>query len=68
MHITSKRGALDNVVTYEHVCDTTSDMSAIDPKYVTLGSVCIVLRGDAGLEVYMADSNGEWVPLVGEES
>jgi hypothetical protein len=59
----SKRGAEDNVVTYEHICDTTADLNAIDPKYVTLGSIAIVLKGSAGLEVYMATSDREWVKL-----
>lgn len=64
MTIMSKRGNLDNVVTYEHICDTTDDLENIDPKYITLGSVAIVLKGAAGLEVYMATSDKEWVPLV----
>lgn len=63
MTIMSKRGAEDNVVTYEHICDTTADLNAIDPKYVTLGSIAIVLKGSAGLEVYMATSDREWVKL-----
>ena len=63
MTIMSKRGAEDNVVTYEHICDTTEDLNAIDSKYVTLGSIAIVLKGSAGLEVYMATSDREWVKL-----
>jgi hypothetical protein len=61
----SKRGQADNINTYEHICDTTADLANIDPKYVTLGSVAIVLKGSAGLEVYMATSDKEWVNLVG---
>lgn len=68
MTIMSKRGSLDNVVTYEHICDTTADLEDIDPNYITLGSVAIVLEGEAGLEVYMANSNKEWIPLVGGAS
>ena len=43
MHILTKRGNLDNVITYEHICDTTEDMASIEKKYITLGSVCIIL-------------------------
>jgi hypothetical protein len=60
----SKRGNLDNVVTYEHICDTTADMQKIDSKYITLGSTCIVISGDTGgMEVYIANSNKTWSPL-----
>lgn len=65
MTIMSKRGQQDNIVTYEHICDTTADLAMIDPKYVTLGSIALVLKGAAGLEVYMATSTGEWVNLLG---
>lgn len=68
MTIMSKRGSLDNVVTYEHICDTTADLEDINPNYITLGSVAIVLEGEAGLEVYMANSNKEWIPLIGGTS
>lgn len=64
MNIMSKRGQADNVVTYEHICDTAADLQNIDPQYVTLGSVAIVLSGAAGLEVYMANSNKEWINLA----
>lgn len=65
MNIMTKRGSQDNVVTYEHICDTTADLQDIDPQYITLGSVAIVLQGSAGLEVYMATSQKEWVSLIG---
>ena len=65
MTIMSKRGQADNIITYEHICDTIADLANIDPKYITLGSVAIVLKGSAGLEVYMATSDKEWVNLVG---
>ena len=68
MTIMSKRGQADNIITYEHICDTTADLANIDPKYITLGSVAIVLKGSAGLEVYMATSDKEWVNLVGASS
>ena len=65
MIITSKRGQADNIDTYEHICDTTADLANIDPRYITLGPIAMVLKGDAGLEVYMATSNKEWVNLIG---
>lgn len=63
MVVTSKRGQHDNVPSYEFICDETADLQTIDPKQITLGSVAIVLRGAAGLEVYMATSDKEWVAL-----
>lgn len=68
MTVMTKRGQTDNVITYEHICDTAADMDTIDPKYITLGSIAIVLKGSAGLEVYMATSNKEWVNLLGASS
>lgn len=64
MNIISKVGQRDNVVTYEHICDTRADMSKIEPRYITLGSTCIVLAGESGMEVYMADSTHEWHDLL----
>ena len=61
--ILTKRGQQDNIVTYEHICDTTSDLSAINPQYITLGSVAIVLQGTNGLEVYMATSDKQWIKI-----
>ena len=66
--VMTKRGQQDNIITYEHICDTTADLSLIDPKNITLGSVAIVLQGDAGLELYMANSNKEWIKLTGSSS
>jgi len=64
-NIMTKRGQNDNVITYEHVCDATADMANIDPKYITLGSICIVLEGESGaLEVYMANSKKQWISLA----
>jgi hypothetical protein len=62
-NIMTKRGQTDNVITYEHICDTPEDLDKIDPKYITLGSVAVVLKGSAGLEIYMADSQKQWVEL-----
>ena len=60
-HIMTKRGSIDNIITYEHYCDTVADRDNIDPKYITLGSVCVVVEGESGgLEAYVANSNKEW--------
>lgn len=64
MVITSKRGNLDNIVTYEHICDFTADMADIDPHYITLGSVCTVINGEGGLELYIADSEKQWHSIM----
>lgn len=63
MVITSKRGQQENITTYEFICDETADLEKIDPHQITLGSVAIVLQGTAGLEVYMANSQKEWIAL-----
>ena len=39
------------------------DLQNIDPEYITLGSVALVLDGAAGLEVYMAKSDKTWVQI-----
>ncbi len=61
--IMTKRGNQDNVVTYEFVCDTTADLNAIEPEYIVMGSVAIIIQGDSGFEVYMANSKKEWINL-----
>ena len=61
--VMTKRGSQDNIVTYEHMCDTPSDLQNIDPRCITLGSVAIVLQGTNGLEVYMATSDKQWVKI-----
>ena len=64
--IMTKRGTQDNVLTYEHICDTTKDMGSIDPQYITLGSTCLVTQGKSGgTEAYIANSNKEWIEIVG---
>ena len=60
----TKRGYQDNQVANEFVCDTVSDLDLIENKDITLGSVAIVLHGDVGIEVYMADSAKEWINMV----
>ena len=62
--IMTKRGNLDNIITYEFVCDTTADLYAIEPEYVTMGSIAVVISGDSGFEIYMANSHKEWISLV----
>lgn len=63
--IMTKRGSQDNVVTYEHICDTRADMASIEDKYITLGSTCIILKGTSGgMEVYIADSDHQWQSLA----
>ena len=57
----TKRGALDNDVTYEFMCDTVDDLDTIDPKYIVLGSVAVVIDG---FSVYIANSQKEWINLV----
>lgn len=59
----TKRGALDNEITYEFMCDTISDLNAIEPRYVTMGSTAIVIKGEVGFEVYIANSQKQWVSL-----
>lgn len=61
----TKRGEADNEITYQFVCDATADLNKIEHRYITLGSIAIVIHGDAGLEMYMADSDRQWVNLSG---
>ena len=64
MHATTKVGDQVNVATYEHFCDTATDIKKIDPKEITLGSVLIVLQGESGsMEIYIANSNKEWIKM-----
>ena len=64
----TKRGQVDNVVAYEFVCDNVSDLQAINTQYVTMGSIAIVIEGENGFEVYMANSKKQWISLSGGES
>ena len=65
-HKMTKRGNIDNVVTYEHFCDTKADMADINPDEVNLGSVCVVLvdesEGDT-LQFYLAKSDKVWIKV-----
>ena len=60
----TKRGSLDNEISNEFICDTIEDMNKIDNKYRTLGSIAMVISGDTGFEVYMANSQHEWKSLT----
>ena len=62
MNIMTKRGALDNNVTYEHYCDTKADLANIPQDQISLGSVAIVLKDeDDSMGIYLANSNKEWI-------
>ena len=62
MNIMNKRGLQDNIVTYEHYCDTKTDLSNIPKNQITLGSVAIVLQDEDGsMGIYIANSNKEWI-------
>ena len=64
MNIMTKRGSRDNIITYEHYCDTTEDMENISPEYVTLGSICVVVKGENNtLQLYIANSDNTWKKL-----
>lgn len=57
----TKRGSLDNQVTYEFICDTIADMNKIQKQYRTIGSTAIVLSNDEEqMEVYISNSMHEW--------
>lgn len=63
MHVTTKRGNLDNEVTYDHFCDKKADMTAIDPKEITLGSVCVIIEDESKnntLQFMLAKSDKTW--------
>lgn len=62
-YVMTKHGTQDNQVANEFVCDTADDLALIEKRDITLGSVAIVLHGDLGIEVYMADSAKEWVNM-----
>ena len=63
-HITTKRGSQDNIITYEHFCDTKADMDTIEKKEITLCSVCVVLKDESQnntLQFYLAQSDKTWI-------
>ena len=61
----TKRGQADNEITYEIICDTLEDLNKIEPRYMAMGTVAMVIEGEAGFEVYMANSKKEWINLGG---
>lgn len=64
----TKRGQMDNEITYEFVCDTIADLDKIEKQYITMGSIAIVISGELGFEVYMANSFKQWINLSGGTS
>ena len=58
----TKRGSLDNETTNEFICDTAADLAKINSSLVSLGSIAIVLDG---MEVFIANSNKEWLSMAG---
>lgn len=60
----TKSGSLDNEVTNEFFCDTADDLANIPSSLVNLGSVAVVLDG---MEVYIANSNKEWLSMTPTE-
>lgn len=59
----TKRGQQDNNIAYEFMCDTIADLDKIESRYITMGSVAIVIEGSAGFEVYMANSQKKWINI-----
>jgi len=65
-HKMTKRGSQDNVITYEHFCDTKADMAEIDKSEINLGSVCVVLADETQsntLQFYLAKSDKTWIKV-----
>lgn len=56
----TKRGSMDNEVTNEFFCDTANDLAKIPATEINLGSVAVVIDG---MEIYIANSNKEWISL-----
>ena len=65
MNIMTKQGNLDNVITYEHYCDTKADLANIPKSQTTLGSTAVVLKDENNeLGIYIAGSDKQWVPVA----
>lgn len=64
----TKCGQADNEITYEFMCDVPADLQAIDPRYITLGSIAVIIEGTTGFEVYMANSKKQWININGGSS
>ena len=64
-NIMSKRGTQDNIITYEHYCDTKADLANIPKDQITLGSTAVVLQDEDGsLGVYIAGSDKQWIAVA----
>lgn len=60
-NIMTKRGSQDNIVTYEHYCDTKADLANIPADQITLGSTAVVLQDEDGsMGIYIAGSDKQW--------
>lgn len=57
----SKRGSLDNEITNEFFCDAPEDLQRIPASLINLGSVAVVVDP---FEMYIANSQGEWISLT----
>ena len=57
----TKRGSLDNEIANEFFCDTETDLNNIPNELVNLGSVAVVIDG---MEIYIANSNKEWISMT----
>lgn len=65
----TKRGNSDNIITYEHFCDTHDDLLNIPKNESTLGSTAVVIDDEGtGLGIYIANSENEWIPLLATSS
>lgn len=64
MNIMTKRGSQDNIITYEHYCDTKSDLANIPKNQITLGSTAIVLQDENNsMGIYIAGSDKQWYEI-----
>lgn len=60
----TKRGSLDNETTNEFFCDRVEDLQNIPKAEINLGTVAVVVDP---FEMFIADSNGEWISLTPTE-
>lgn len=68
-HIMAKRGNLDNIVTYEHYCDSIEDLQDIPENEITLGSTVVVIDSENNTIIpYIANSAKQWIPLISSNS
>ena len=68
-HVMTKRGSSDNVVTYEHFCDTEEDLQNIPVDEITLGSIDVIVDSENNTIIpYIANSAKQWIPLISSTS